>query len=59
VSNGQIRIWPAPIALGIVSVVGLVAALLSDDVGDVVAWLALALPVAVVLWYVPPRRKTE
>jgi hypothetical protein len=59
VSNGRIRIWPAPIALGIVSIVGLIAALLSDDVGDMIAWLALALPVVVVLWYVPPRRKAE
>lgn len=53
----RIRIWTAPIYLGVISTIGLIAALLSEDgLGDYLAWLALGIPVAVVLWYAPPRR---
>lgn len=45
------RIWSAPIALGVVSLVGLLAALMADGAGDAVSWIALALPVAVIGWY--------
>jgi hypothetical protein len=56
----RIRVWTAPVYLGVVSTVGLIAALLSDDgPGDYLAWLALAIPVAVVLWYTPPRRSQK
>ncbi len=56
----RIRVWTAPVYLGIVSTIGLVAALLSDDgFGDYLAWLALGIPVAVVLWYAPPRRSAK
>jgi hypothetical protein len=51
------QIWGAPILFGIVSVVGLVSALLADGSWDVLSWLALAAPVAVCirgLWR--PRR---
>ena len=54
-----IRIWTAPIYLGIVSSIGLIAALLSDGLGDYLAWLSLGIPVAVVLWYAPPRRSPK
>jgi 4-hydroxybenzoate polyprenyltransferase len=56
-AKGRIRIWTAPIVLGVLTAVGLVAALLSDSVGDVLAWVTLAAPVAVVLWYAPRRRR--
>lgn len=56
-ASQPIRVWTAPLWIGVVSTVGLIAALLSDDgFGDYLAWLALAIPVAVVLWYTPPRR---
>ena len=56
----RIRIWTAPIYLGVISTVGLIAALLSDDgLGDYLAWLALGLPVAVVGWWAPPRRAPQ
>ena len=51
------RVWPAPILLGVTAAFGLISALLCDGVGDYLAWFALAIPVAVVLWYAPPRRK--
>ena len=54
----RIRIWTAPIYIGVISMVGLIAALLSDDgLGDYLAWLSLGIPVAVVLWYIPPRKR--
>jgi hypothetical protein len=49
--SAGLRVWGAPIALGVISALGLVAALLADGPGDVVSWIALSVPVAVVAWY--------
>ncbi|PPK76189.1 hypothetical protein B0F87_104281 [Methylobacter tundripaludum] len=46
-----IQIWGMPVLLGLVSVSGLIAALLFDGIGDAVSWLALAAPVVTALWY--------
>ena len=45
------RVWFAPIVLGALSAAGLVAALVSDDLGDWLAWAALGVPVAVAAVY--------
>ena len=45
------QVWGAPIALGVLSAVGLVSALLADGLGDVVSWIALATPIGVALRY--------
>ncbi len=50
-SARTIPTWTAPSALGLVTVVGLLAALFDDGMGDVLSWIALAAPVAVALWY--------
>ncbi len=52
-----VGIWPIPIALGIVTCVGLVAGLLADGLWDAVSWLGLGVPVAVVVWcsWLAPR----
>ena len=53
------QIWGAPVAIGLVSLIGLVAALLADGLGDVVSWIALAVPVIVcvrALW-LPTRQE--
>ncbi|MDQ3773507.1 MAG: hypothetical protein M3461_03585 [Pseudomonadota bacterium] len=39
-----------PILLGTASALGLIAALVSDGLGDVVSWIALAAPVVVCAW---------
>jgi hypothetical protein len=52
----QWSLWGAPIALGVISAVGLVAALLGDGVWDAVSWAALGLPVAVGGWFGMRRR---
>lgn len=54
-ARAPIRVWTAPVVLGVLSAIGLVSALLSDDAGDVLAWLTLGAPVAVVAWYLPRR----
>lgn len=43
------EIWGAPIALGLLSAIGLASALLADGVGDVISWIALAIPILVAL----------
>jgi len=54
------QIWAAPIVLGLASAVGLIAALLSDGLGDVLSWAALAAPVATVLWHsLRPQKKVD
>ncbi|MDR6885673.1 MULTISPECIES: hypothetical protein [Variovorax] len=46
------RMWGWPIVLGVLTTVGLISALFSDGgVGDVLAWFALGIPVAVCAWY--------
>ncbi|WP_394834182.1 hypothetical protein LVJ94_47530 [Pendulispora rubella] len=45
------QIWGAPIALGALSLVGLLAALLADGIGDAASWVALGVPVVVSIWY--------
>ncbi|WP_333874962.1 hypothetical protein [Methylobacter sp.] len=47
--NGK-QIWTVPIMLGLISACGLVAALLFDGIGDVVSWIALAVPALTGLW---------
>lgn len=44
------QVWGVPTALGLLSLVGLVAALVSDGTGDVLSWVALAVPAVVSAW---------
>ena len=51
------RVWLAPLAMGLLCVVGLLSALFADGPGDAVSWAALAVPVAAIVWYLArPRR---
>lgn len=45
------QVFGAPLAIALLSAIGLVSALLGDDVWDVLSWLTLTVPVVVVLWY--------
>jgi hypothetical protein len=40
------------LVLALVSAIGLLSALLGDDLWDVLSWVALATPVAVIVWCV-------
>jgi hypothetical protein len=44
------RVFAAPLTIAVLSTVGLISALVGDDVWDVLSWLTLAIPVAVILW---------
>ena len=55
--NGPfLRLWGWPIALGLLTVVGLVSALLGDGWWDAVSAWTLGVPVVVGLWFSLRRR---
>ncbi|MDQ0069796.1 hypothetical protein J2W34_001570 [Variovorax boronicumulans] len=46
------RMWGWPIVLGVLTTIGLISALFSDGgFGDMLAWVALGIPVVVCGWY--------
>lgn len=49
--RSALQVFAVPIALGILSAVGLLAALLGDGPWDAVSWLALGIPCAVTAWF--------
>jgi hypothetical protein len=56
--RGSLRhVWGIPLLLAAVTLSGLVAGLLEDGTWDLIAAVALALPLAVGLWYAlrPPQ----
>jgi len=50
-TRSTMQIWGAPLLLAVLTVVGLIAALLGDGVWDLVSALALGAPVAAGAWY--------
>lgn len=46
------NIWRWPIALGLLSVVGLLSALLGDGIWDALSWFTLGAPLAVIAFFV-------
>ncbi|MET0336232.1 MAG: hypothetical protein ABW063_00570 [Caulobacter sp.] len=48
--HSLLNAYVAPLIIALVSIVGLVAALVADGPGDWTSWIALAAPVAVVVW---------
>lgn len=43
--------WTWPVLIGLLTLSGLVSALVSDGWGDVWSWFALGLPCAVAAWF--------
>lgn len=50
------RTFAAPLAIGLVSLVGLVSALMGDGLADWISWAGLAIPLAVIVWARATRR---
>lgn len=50
------QVFLIPVLLAVVSLFGLLSALLGDGLFDALSWLALSVPVAVALWYWRPGR---
>jgi hypothetical protein len=46
-----LRVFRVPILLGLLSVIGLLSALLGDAAWDALSWLALGIPCAVIAWF--------
>lgn len=57
-SHTTAQIFAAPLAIGVITALGLTTALLGDGLWDWISWIALALPVvvAVVYWQIGPKR---
>ena len=53
------QIFAAPIVVGVLSIVGLLAALIGDGWWDVVSWLALTLPILLYLFFILRRRRVR
>ncbi|UJJ30615.1 hypothetical protein [Halopseudomonas maritima] len=45
------QIFRAPLLLALLSIIGLVAALIGDGLLDVLSWLTLGSTLAVIAWY--------
>lgn len=54
-SSPVARVWAWPVAMGLASTGGLMAALLGDGTWDAVSWCLLGWPVGVCLWFGLPR----
>lgn len=50
-SGPFVRMWGAPIALAVLTLIGLISALVGDGVWDHVSALALGVPVLLCLWF--------
>jgi hypothetical protein len=55
-STPFMRMWAAPIILAILTLVGLISALVGDGVWDLVSAFALGVPVMLCLWFGLRRR---
>jgi hypothetical protein len=51
------QIFAAPIFVGALSIVGLLAALVGDGWWDAVSWLSLTLPILLYLFFVVRRKR--
>jgi hypothetical protein len=45
------QIFAAPMVIGVLSVIGLISALVGDGIWDAVSWLALGVPVALCAYF--------
>lgn len=53
--RGLRQIFGAPVILGLLSCIGLLAALIGDGPFDAASWLMLGLPVGLVAWFASRR----
>jgi hypothetical protein len=57
-SSGNWRtIYGGPLLLGVLSVAGLLTALLSEGAGRYFSWIAVGAPVAVTTWFFARRKR--
>jgi hypothetical protein len=51
-AGGLRRIFAAPALMGLLSLVGLLSALLGDHFWDAVSWATLGIPLLIIAWYI-------
>lgn len=56
-SSPFMRMWAAPIILAILTLIGLISALVGDGVWDHVSAVALGVPVLLCLWFGLRRKR--
>jgi hypothetical protein len=57
-SGGNWRaVYGGPLQLGVLSVAGLLAALLSEGAGRYFSWIAVGAPVAITAWFFARRKR--
>lgn len=58
-SSGNWRaVYGGPILLGVLSIAGLLTALLSEGAGRYFSWIAVGAPVVITAWFFARRRRT-
>jgi hypothetical protein len=53
------HVFGKPLLLGLASAIGLLSALLGDGVWDVVSWVMLGVPLAIIVWYAARPVRTQ
>lgn len=53
------QIWSMPIGLGLLTVLGLISALVGDGVWDTVSWILLATPILVIASHILRSRASS
>ena len=57
-SSGNWRtVYGGPLLLGVLSIAGLLSALLSEGPGRYFSWIALGMPVAATVWFFARRKR--
>jgi hypothetical protein len=56
-SGNWCTVYGGPLLLGVLSIAGLLAALLSEGAGRYFSWLALGAPVAITAWFFARRKR--
>ncbi|MEH2517125.1 hypothetical protein V1279_002698 [Bradyrhizobium sp. AZCC 1610] len=51
-------VYGGPLLLGVLSIAGLLTALLSEGAGRYFSWLAVGAPVAIAAWFFAQRKRT-
>ncbi|ANH83238.1 hypothetical protein A8C56_21665 [Niabella ginsenosidivorans] len=57
--NVFVRLWGMPVVLFILTLAGLILCLVKEGVWDVLAWIALALPMVLILKYLYWQKNKE
>lgn len=53
------HVWSMPLILGILSLFGLVSALIGDGLMDFLSWLTLGIPLIVIGWFIRRPRANQ